>query len=133
LPGGAPHRPAFGFPKGARLLRRAEFLSVKQMGKGFADGPLAASFVDREPAATRAGSPPALARVGLTVSSQVGGSVVRNRVKRRLREAVRHELSALPPVDLIIVARSSAVNAGVEEFSAWLRRAAARMRKGAGR
>jgi len=124
LPAGAPHRPAFGFPKGARLLRRAEFLSVKQMGKGFADGPLAASFVAREPAATRAGMPPALARVGLTVSSQVGGAVVRNRVKRRLR--------ALPPVDLVIVARSSAVNARVEEFRAWLRRAAARMRKGAG-
>src|SRR5260370_7283460 len=95
------------------------------MGKGFADGPLAASFVAREPAATRAGMPPALARVGLTVSSQVGGAVVRNRVKRRLREAVRRGLSALPPVDLVIVARSSAGNARGEGFRAWVRRPAA--------
>jgi ribonuclease P protein component len=76
---------------------------------------------------------PALARVGLTVSSKVGGSVVRNQVKRRLREAVRRELAGLPAVDLVIVARESATRAGVEEFRAWLRRAAARMRKGAGR
>ena len=74
-----------------------------------------------------------MARVGLTVSSKVGGSAVRNLVKRRLREAVRHELSALPAVDLIVVARASAVNASVGDFRAWLRRAADRMVKGAGR
>src|SRR5260370_18105049 len=103
------------------------------MGKGFADGPLAASFVAREPAATRAGMPPALARVGLTVSSKVGGAVVRNRVKRRLREAVRRELSGLPAVDLVIVAPASSVDASVEEFRGLLQRAAIRMRKGVGR
>src|SRR5260370_18146774 len=102
------------------------------MGKGFADGPLAASFVAREPAATRAGMPPALARVGLTVSSQVGGAGVRNRVKRRLREAVRRELSALPPVDLVIVARSSAGNPRVGEVRASFPPAAARLRQGGG-
>jgi len=127
---------ALGFPKSARLLRRAEFVAAKEGGRGFADGPLAASFLPREPAPTRpgaAGMEPAVARVGLTVSSKVGGSVVRNRIKRRLREAVRLELAALPPVDLIIVARASAAEAEVADFRAWLRRAAARMRKGAGR
>jgi ribonuclease P protein component len=129
----SPGDKTLGFPKSARLLRRAEFLSVKQEGRGFADGPLAASFALRTASPTRPGMPPAVARVGLTVSSKVGGSVVRNRVKRRLREAVRRELARLPPVDLVIVARASAVSAGVEEFRAWLRRAAARMGKGAGR
>jgi ribonuclease P protein component len=122
-----------GLPKGARLLRRAEFLSVKREGMGFADGPLAGSFVARRGAPTRGGDGPAVARVGLTVSSKVGGSVVRNRVKRRLREAVRRELSGLPAVDLVIVARASSVDASVEEFRGWLRRAAIRMRKGVGR
>jgi ribonuclease P protein component len=122
-----------GFPKDARLLRRAEFLSVKQEGTGFADGPLAASFVARTDSPTRAGVPLAVARVGLTVSSKVGGAVVRNRVKRRLREAVRRELSGLPAVDLVIVARASSVDASVEEFRGWLQRAAIRMRKGVGR
>lgn len=128
-----PHPPAFGFPKGARLLQRAAFLSVKQQGKGFAEGPLAASWIAREPVPTRGGMHPAVARVGLTVSSRVGGSVVRSRVKRRLREAVRHELSGLPAVDLVVVARASSVSASVDDFRAFLRRAAQKMRKGAGR
>lgn len=76
---------------------------------------------------------PAVARVGVTVSSKVGGSVVRNQVKRRLREAIRSELSGLPAVDLVVVARASAVQAGVEDFRAWLRRASARVRKELGR
>ena len=133
MPARALHPPTFGLPKGARLLRRAEFLSVKQLGKSFADGPLAASFIAREASPVRAGLQPAFARVGLTVSSKVGGSVVRNQVKRRLREAVRHELSLLPAVDLVLVARASSVQASVEDFRGWLRRASARMRKGAGR
>ena len=122
-----------GFPKSARLLRRAEFLAVQQKGKGFAEGPLAASWTGREPRSTRPGMRPAVARVGLTVSSKVGGSAVRNLVKRRLREAVRQELSSLPAMDLVLVARASAVNASVGDFRAWLRRAADRMVKGAGR
>lgn len=122
-----------GFPKSARLLRRAEFLAVQQKGKGFSEGPLAASWAPREADLTRPGMRPAVARVGLTVSGKVGGAAVRNRVKRRLREAVRHELSALPAVDLVVVARPSAVDASVGDFRLWLRRAAERMVKGAGR
>ncbi|MCA1828759.1 MAG: ribonuclease P protein component [Myxococcales bacterium] len=122
-----------GFPKSARLLRRAEFLAIQHKGKGFSEGPLAASWSLREAEPTRPGMRPGLARVGLTVSSKVGGAAVRNLVKRRLREAVRHELSTLPAVDLVIVARASSVNVRVADFRAWLRRAAERMVKGAGR
>lgn len=125
--------PAFGFPKTARLLRRRDYLAAREEGRNFAEGPLAASFRSREPIATRpAGEEthPAVARVGLTVSSRVGGAVVRNRVKRRLREAIRHELSLLPAVDLVVVARSSAVEARVEVLRLWLRKAALRMRGG---
>jgi ribonuclease P protein component len=102
------------------LLRRPEFLAVKASGQGFAEGPLAASFRPRDGAV----------RVGLTVSTKVGKAVIRNRVKRRLREAVRHELATLPAVDLVIVARASSVQAGVPQFRSWLKRAAARMRRG---
>jgi len=118
-----------GFPKTARLLSRPEFLRVKEQGKGFVDGPLAASYLGRrlEPTRTPPGTP-AVARVGLVVSAKVGESVVRNQVKRRLREAVRHELSGLPAVDLVLVARSSAVRATVADFRGWLVRAAHRIR-----
>ena len=117
---------AFAFPKSARLLRRADYVAIKQRGKSFAEGPLAASFRLRDPAPT--GIAVAGARVGLTVSSKVGGAVTRNRIKRRLREAVRLELAGLPPVDLVIVARASACTASVEELRGWLRGAATRMR-----
>ena len=118
---------AFELPKSARLRKRAEFQAAKERGKSFAEGPLAASYRPRDRAPTRPGIPGGVARVGLTVSSKVGGAVTRNRIKRRLREAVRLELSALPPVDLVLVARASAVDASVAELRAWLRRAAERI------
>jgi ribonuclease P protein component len=59
--------------------------------------------------------------------------VTRNRIKRRLREAVRLELGQLPAVDLVLVARSSATTASVADFRAWIRRAAARIGKGGAR
>jgi len=74
--------------------------------------------------------PAAFARVGLTVSSKVGGAVVRNLIKRRLREAVRHELTALPAVDLVVVARASARHASVADLRRWIARAAGRMEVG---
>jgi ribonuclease P protein component len=119
-------RPALSFPKSARLLRRGEFLRLRA-GPGFAEGPLAASWLPRAAVPTRGGMAPAVARVGLVVSSKVGDAVLRNRVKRRLREAVRHELQQLPPVDVVLVARPSAADATVDQFRAWLRRTAPRM------
>lgn len=45
-------------------------------------------------------------RVGLTVSSKLGCAVVRNRVRRRLREIYRlHEHQLVRGVDLVVVAR----------------------------
>ena len=52
-------------------------------------------------------------RVGFSVSKRVGGAIIRNLVKRRLREAVRHELAALSSGwDLVVTARPSAAAVG---------------------
>lgn len=51
------------------------------------------------------------ARFGLAVSRKVGGAVVRNKVKRWIREAVRHERSRVAGVDVVFIARSVAAGA----------------------
>ncbi len=50
------------------------------------------------------------ARVGLTVTKKLGGAVVRNRIRRRLRAAVREVFSesAQPGTDYVLIARSAA-------------------------
>ena len=51
-------------------------------------------------------------RVGFTVSKKLGHAVVRNRVRRRLREVYRlNEEKFSPGWDIVVVARSRAVDA----------------------
>ena len=51
-------------------------------------------------------------RVGITVSKKLGHAVVRNRVRRRLREVYRlHEERFSPGWDIVVVARSRAIKA----------------------
>ena len=58
-------------------------------------------------------------RVGFTVSKKLGHAVVRNRVRRRLREIVRHNAACLPSgYDIVIVARSRAVEAPFGKLTA---------------
>ena len=51
-------------------------------------------------------------RVGITVSKKLGKAVVRNRVRRRLREVYRlNEDRFLPGWDIVVVARSRSIKA----------------------
>lgn len=56
-------------------------------------------------------------RVGITVPRALGGAVVRNRIKRRIREAVRARLSVLSPQwQVVINPRRRALTAGFPEL-----------------
>ena len=61
-------------------------------------------------------------RVGITVSKKLGHAVVRNRVRRRLREVYRlHESAFQPGWDIVVVARSRCIKASFQDLvSAYL-------------
>jgi len=62
-------------------------------------------------------------KAGIITSRRVGGAVVRNRVRRRLREVLRLTRSRWAPgVWLVVVARSAAAKADFDELrEEWLR------------
>lgn len=102
------------FPKSARLLNSRDFRKVREKGKS-AQGRLLRLGVLRE-------NEPRPARVGLITSKRVGGAVVRNKTRRRLREISRACLQNLPPgLNLVVVAKSAAAKATFDELKAeWL-------------
>jgi ribonuclease P protein component len=56
-------------------------------------------------------------RVGITVSGRVGKAVVRNRVRRRLGEAMRARVDSLGPgIDVLVVARLASAQASWPEL-----------------
>ena len=58
-------------------------------------------------------------RVGITTGKKLGHAVVRNRVRRRLREAYRLQEDAfLPGWDIVVVARHRAIHAPFSELCA---------------
>ena len=88
----------------SRPLRTADFRKVYDHGTRVS-GPLFAAFCLARPD----GSSP---RLGLTVPRAIGGSVVRNRIKRRLREAFRlHRAKLNPQWDIVINPRRTALAA----------------------
>ena len=57
-------------------------------------------------------------RVGITVSKKLGHAVVRNRVRRRLREVYRlNEARFAPGWDIVVVARSRCVDADFQKLT----------------
>ena len=96
------------FPRTARVRRRREFTQIQ--GEGIRVHTDAFTIV-----VARA---PAKARLGLTVSKRVGNAVVRNRVKRLLREIFRRRAQALPAIDLVIIAKPNAASLAARGLSA---------------
>jgi ribonuclease P protein component len=96
-------------PTENRLRRRQDFANAVRRGRR-AGRPLLVVHLrtdsgsghdDTHPHGSGGSTPPA--RAGFVVSKAVGGAVVRNLVKRRLRHLVRERLPLLPPGSLVVV------------------------------
>jgi ribonuclease P protein component len=95
------------FPKSKHLLRHADFQRVYQAGRRQFTGNMTVFFLRRASVTEDAVTGNSL-RVGFAVGKVLGGSVVRNRIKRRLREAVRTSWPlADAPVDVVFHPRKS--------------------------
>ncbi|MBZ5667511.1 MAG: ribonuclease P protein component [Acidobacteriia bacterium] len=93
-----------GFPRAARLLKHSDFERVYKQGRRHFSSHMTVFYL--RPA--EGASPERSARVGFTVGRVLGGAVERNRIKRRLREAVRQRRSVLQgPVDVVINPKKS--------------------------
>jgi ribonuclease P protein component len=86
-------------------------------------GPLFAAFCLARPANHDGANVGSFARLGLTVPRAVGGSVDRNRIKRRLREAFRRQRTELNPNwDIVINPRRTALAAPFADIERALRK-----------
>jgi ribonuclease P protein component len=82
-------------------------------------GPLFAAFCLARPEAGSGCN----ARLGLTLPRAIGGSVVRNRIKRRLREAFRRHRAELDPRwDIVLNPRRTALAAPFADLERALRK-----------
>jgi len=82
------------FPKACHLRKPAEFERVYESDTYAADGVLVVNAVANDLGITR---------LGLSISTKYGSSVVRNRWKRLIREAFRRSRTELPAgLDLVV-------------------------------
>ncbi|MDG2291542.1 MAG: ribonuclease P protein component [Phycisphaerales bacterium] len=102
-------------PRTRRVTRPSEFRHIYGNGQRTRKGPYVFHALPNE-----LGHP----RLGLSVSRKVGNAVIRNRVKRRLREAFRHLQHELPgSYDLVITVQPHEVRS-MPDCTTHLRQAA---------
>jgi ribonuclease P protein component len=106
---------SFSFPKTRRLTHRSEYELVKREGVTQRGKFLMLNVMPVEKSGPW--------RAGFVTSGRVGGAVVRNRVRRRLREIVRRHQHKLPEgFWFVIIARHEAATASHDALEdEWLR------------
>ena len=97
------------FPRSVRLLRHADFERVYKQGRRHFSTSMTVFYLRRPvPATGETKTSPSGLRIGFTVGRALGGAVQRNRMKRRLREAVRlTRPSPGPDADVVINPKKS--------------------------
>jgi len=89
----------------ARLKRRAEFLRVAAARRKFVTPGAVVQGASRSPSDGEG------ARIGFTATRTVGSAVVRNRARRRLKEAARAAADAAASgMDYVVIARAGTLD-----------------------
>ncbi|HEY6388178.1 MAG TPA: ribonuclease P protein component [Candidatus Acidoferrum sp.] len=102
------------FPREARLVRRGDFDAVYRSGKRRSSSHFTAFF--------RANQLP-VSRFGFSIKKALGGAVVRNRIRRRIREIVRcHRMEIPAGWDIVIHPKSSVARVELVALTADLAR-----------
>lgn len=110
-----PQRGKRVFPRSVRLLRHADFERVYKQGRRQFSTSMTVFYLARAPGDGL--------RVGFTVGRALGGAVQRNRMKRRLREAVRLTRPVPGPcADVVINPKKSVLSVEFSELLAEFRR-----------
>lgn len=92
-----------------RLRNREDFSRVYRKGKSFANGQFVV-YWSRQPVAEPF-------RCGISASKKIGNAVVRNHMRRIIKEIIRHmEAEIVPNVDIIIIVRKPAVDMSYAEL-----------------
>ncbi len=103
-------------PNIGRLTKRSEFLAVRK-GERRRGPYFVLEVLNRQ-------APDDVPRIGYTVTVRQGNAVERNRIRRRLREAVRlaGRFDMKPGHDYVVVARREVLDVPFEELKRALRR-----------
>lgn len=110
----------FGLPRAYRLRDSRDYQRVQRAGKRMPGRRFVAVVL------RRSGIP----RFGMAVSRKVGNAVVRNRVKRQVREAVRHHRAGIVDLDVVFIALPLAGTSSGVELRAEVAAVLARLRSG---
>lgn len=90
------------FPKCMRLQKRSEFLLVQRSGKKFHSRGFIGLAMQQSCERSR---------IGITTSKRLGNAVMRNRVRRLVREVFRRGLMTLPNgIDVVVIAKPRATS-----------------------
>jgi ribonuclease P protein component len=118
---GTPARKSF--PRSVRLLRHADFERVYKLGRRHYSASMSVFYLARGQAQPTKAATPSGLRVGFTVGRVLGGAVQRNRMKRRLREAVRLSLPVKANADVVINPKKSSLTLDFDALLNEVRRA----------